>query len=111
MIRHIIGGENDCSSNTNVPEIVAKYKDLIVAAKATARVVTVASICPRGPQQTQACIDSVNAGIQGLCEDTGCAFIDTSELLKLRDGSINEGYYMDDLIHLTYKGQNKVAHY
>ena len=105
----IIGGGNDCSSNNNIPELVAKYKELIIATKATARSVAVASICPRGPEQTQSCIDSLNAGIQGLCEDLGCVYTDTSDILKLKDGSINEGYYMDDMVHLTYKGQNKVA--
>ena len=68
-----------------------------------------ASICPRGPNKTQECIDSVNAGIQGLCEDLGCTYTDTTYILKQGDGSINEGYYLDDLVHLTYKGQNKVA--
>ena len=105
----IVGDGNDCETSQNVPELVAKYKDLITAAKSTARSVTVASICPRGPEKTQECIDSVNAGIQGLCGDLGCAYADTTDILKLRDGSLNEGYFVHDLVHLTHKGQNKVA--
>ena len=49
------------------------------------------------------------ADVQGLCDDLGCAYADTSEIVKLRDGTMNESYYMNDLIHLTYKGQNKIA--
>ena len=105
----IVGDGNDCEASQYVPELVANYKDLIIATKSTAWSVTVASICPRGPEKTQECIDSVNAGIQGLCGDLGCAYADTTDTWKLRDGSINEGYFVHDLVHLTHKGQNKVA--
>jgi hypothetical protein len=105
----IVGGGNDCSDNTDTTALVNSFKDLIETAKSKANTVTVASICPRGDQTTQDRVDLVNAGIQGLCADLACTYCDTTDVLKLADGSMNEGFFMDDLVHLTYKGQNKIA--
>jgi len=36
-------------------------------------------------------------------------FCDMSDVLKLADGTINEEFSTEDLVHLTYQGQNKIA--
>ena len=54
-------------------------------------------------------IDLVNSGIQGLCQDTGSDYTDCSNFLKLTGGSINDGYYVNDGVHLTNKGQDKLC--
>lgn len=105
----LVGGGNDCSNNRNTADILDQYQKLVISAKNKAKRVVVVSICPRGDKETQQRIDIVNAGLQGLCADMDCTYKDSTEFLKLNDGSINEGYYMDDLVHLTYKGQNKLA--
>ena len=86
-----------------------KFKDLISAAKLKAASVTVASICTRGDPKIQDYIGDVNITIHGICDDLSCIYCDTTNILRLTGGTINEGFYLDDLHHLTYKGQNKVA--
>ena len=108
----VVGGGNDCADSSDTITTVNKFKELIVAAKQKANSVTIASICPRQTPDNpgvQDVIDTVNAGVQGLCADMACTYCDTNDILRLSDGSINEGYYLDDSIHLTYKGQNKIA--
>ena len=125
----VVGGGNDCADSSDTITTVNKFKELIVAAK-KANSVTIASICSRQApdnQGVQDVIDTVNAGVQGicadmectycdtntgvqgLCADMACTYCDTNDILQLSDGSINQGYYLDHSIHLTYKGQNKIA--
>ena len=54
-------------------------------------------------------IDSVNAGIQVLCCDENVDFVDNNLSFYLKDESINDAYLLDDGIHLTYKGTNRLA--
>ena len=63
----------------------------------------------QGDKDVQGCIDTVNAGRQNLCADLSCTYACTTEFLKLSDGTLNEAYYRDDHIHLSLKGQNKLA--
>jgi hypothetical protein len=105
----IVGGGNNCSDTKDSNAIVSDFKVMINAAKRKANTVTVASVCPRGISEVQENIDTVNAGLQSLCSDLSCTYADTNEFLKLSDGTLNEGYYRDDHIHLTLKGQNKLA--
>ena len=105
----LVGGGNDCSNTKDATSVVNSFKDVISAAKLKAASVTVASVCPRGDPEVQSCSDNVNAAVQGMCTDLACTFCDTTDMLKLTDGTINEGFYLDDLVHLTFKGQNKVA--
>ena len=68
---------------------------MINATKCKANMVTVSSVCPQGDND--------------LCADLSCTYADTTKFLKLSDGTLNETYYRDDHIHLTLKGQNKLA--
>lgn len=105
----LVGGGNDSSDTKDPAAVVNSFKDMISAAKAKTASVAVASVCPRGDPEVQECINNVNAAVQGMCEDLSCTYYDVTDILKLADGAINEGFYLDDLVHLTYKGQNKLA--
>ena len=106
----LVGGGNDCSSlDADVSSLLDNYRYLIEVTKAKAYDVTVSSVCPRGEEDAQQNIDALNAGLQGLCSDLGCHYKDNTSFLTLSDGSINEGYFVSDKVHLTYKGQSKLA--
>ena len=44
-----------------------------------------------------------------MCEDEDVKFVDNSTSFYLKDGSINDAYYLEDGVHLTYKATNKLA--
>ena len=52
---------------------------------------------------------NVNAGIQVLCGDENVDYVDNNLSFYLKDESINDAYLLDDGIHLTYKGTNRLA--
>ena len=37
------------------------------------------------------------------------SFVDNSSSFHLADGNINDGYYLNNRVHLTYKGTNKLS--
>ena len=54
-------------------------------------------------------IDAVNTGLTELCQRKEVEFTDVSPIFKLNDGTINDGYFNDDGIHLNKHGLNKLA--
>ena len=67
----VVGG-NDCDGRQDTPisDILAQYEDLIEGAKSIATSVTVSSMCPRRKSiELNERIDTLNAGLQGLCDD------------------------------------------
>ena len=110
----VVGG-NDCdprnpSTRETPSEIVDKYKSLIQVSKEKARNVLVSSICPRiSSTSTMTHIDSVNAGLQVLCAEENVTFIDNTLSFHLKDDSVNDAFFLDDGIHLTYKATNELA--
>jgi hypothetical protein len=107
----VIGG-NDCDKNPPKPakDIVEKYGELISAAKEKARSVTVSSICPRfQSKNVQQCIESVNAGLIATCNEMGVNYADSTPCFRLGDGTINDGYFTEDGVHITHAATNKLA--
>ena len=107
----IVGG-NDCDSDPPVPasHIVDRYSTLVTSAKTKAADVRVCAILPRLKSEALCDkIDAVNAGLSSLCEDTGVTFVDTQPSFRLQDGSINDGYFLSDGVHLTRAATNKLA--
>ena len=62
------------------------------------RTVIVSSVLPRKHQDmtTTENIDTLNAGLQILCEEMNIEFINNDDSFKLRDNTINEGFYWPD---------------
>jgi len=108
----IVVGGNDCDSIPPIPadKIVETYSNMIDDAKSKARSVIVSSVCPRlkSPEVIDK-ITAVNAGLQVVCETKGVTFADSTSSFYLQDGSINDGYLLQDGVHLTHRATNKLA--
>ena len=110
----VVGG-NDCdprdpAAKKTPADIVDQYRSLIKLSKEKSASVTVSSICPRiSSAEVMAQIDSVNAGLQVICTEENVRFVDNTPIFYLQDNSINDAYYLDDGIHITYKAANKLA--
>ena len=111
----VVGG-NDCQADPPIPaeDIVKSYSELIDAAQKKGHTVTVSSICPRIPKEIgdklQEKIDCVNAGLLATCNDKkDIKFVDVTPTFHLADGSINDGYIMQDGVHITRNAMNKMA--
>ena len=110
-----ITGGNDCEDEPARPTeaIVKSYGELIDAAKMKCQSVTVSSICPRissNNEELQNKIVSVNAGLVASCNDKeSVTFSDSTPSFRLSDGSINDGYFMSDGVHITRAAVNRLA--
>ena len=107
----VLGG-NDCDGRQDTPisHKLAQYKDLIEGAKSIATSVTVSSVCPRRKStELNERIDTLNAGLQGLCEDLQVEYVDHSPSFKLQDGTFNEGFILPDGVHLTRAATNELV--
>ena len=106
-------GENDYNTKPAVSpaNVVASYHHLLDTAKAKAASVSVSSICPRlNSEPTRDTVESINAGLQVICsEKDGVTFVDNTPSFMLADGSLNDGYYLADGIHITRTATNKLA--
>ena len=92
-----------------VPDMINQYKDLVKDVKAIAETVSVSSVCPRlddaGPV-----VESLNTGLQILCNDVQCEFIDNTPSFTCGDGTTNDGYLVNNKSpHVNKAGLNKLA--
>ena len=110
----VVGG-NDCDrrsedDNVEVVDILATYQDLILNAKSKAAHVSVSSICPRRKSDlVDQRIKDLNIGLHIICDDLQVEFVDNTPSFHLQDGSINDGYLLQDGVHLTRAATNKLA--
>ena len=51
----------------------------------------------------------LNVGLKELCETKGANFFDNRASFTLSDGSVNDGYILDDGVHLNRQGTNRLA--
>ena len=54
-------------------------------------------------------IDAVNAHLVEVCDNEGVCLINNDDVFKLRDGSINDGYFISDMTHPNSAGTSKLA--
>ena len=70
----------------------------------------ISSICPRtNNPDTQSRIDAVNKRLKESRSLSDFAFIDNENIFRLQDGSINDGYLLNDGVQLTSRGSEKLA--
>ena len=109
----IIVGGNDCAAAVDaspVDELLHNYKCLVDDAKSLSEDIRVATILPRDDcQETTDRIDALNAGLVEMCASSGLALVNNDDSFKLKDGSINDGYFLRDGTHLTKCGTNRLA--
>jgi hypothetical protein len=102
-------------SDANVELIVDHYRELIHEAKKHTNIVNTSSVLPRFRHDLQGKIDSVNAGLQVLCQEEGATFVNTDPSFRPMDNTINDGYYVPDhknknaRIYLSRAGTNCLA--
>ena len=108
----VVGG-NDCDNQpTSCPtDIVSNYHNLAKMSLSKCKTLTVSSVCPRLTSDvTQTQIDNGNVGLMFMCEDMDkVTYVDNSPSFKLGDGTINDGYFTADGVHITRAGVNKLA--
>ena len=105
----VVGG-NDCDGRQDTPisDMLAQYKDLIEGAKSIATSVTVSSPRCKSTELNEG-IDTLNGGLQGICDDLQVEYVDHSPSFKLQDGTFNEGFVLPDCVHLTRAATNKLV--
>ena len=107
-------GTNDCCDpNFDGEQITEDYKELVDAAKTKvidSNNVIISSVPPRTDSvQHQENVEKLNAGLCVMARDTGVTFINNDDTFKLGDGSPNDGYLLDDGVHLSNRGSNRLA--
>ena len=113
-ITSIQAGGNDCCSRKeqkSVAEIGNHFRELVSAAKDNSDDVVVGSILPRGkvtPEQAER-RDAVNAELVTICSDLDVTYQNNEPFFKFDDGSLNDGYFIDDKVHLNAAGANRLA--
>ena len=110
----IIVGGNDCGNRSvaaaPVDEILTSYKEMVAEDRTITSDIRIATVLPRDlGQETSERIATLNAGLVEMCTAEGLTLINKEETFKLKDDSINDGYYLDDGTHLTMAGTNRLA--
>ena len=54
-------------------------------------------------------MDTINANLQTLATDAGATYVDHDPFFKISDGIPNDGYFLDDGLHLNRKGTNRLC--
>ena len=109
----IVVGGNDCDSKsgtTPTEELMSQYSAMVADARLQCPDVRLVTVLPRdvGTDTTDR-IDALNAGIVELSNNEGLILINNDETFKLKDGSVNDGYYTGDGVHLNKAGSNRLA--
>ena len=110
-----VGGNDFAAKFGELPNnIVASFGTLIDHAMGKSRKVTVPSITPRvTTDQVQDKIDArgltPSTQVSLHCAEKHAIFVDNMLSFRLGDGSLNDGYFTTDGVHLTRAGVNKLA--
>ena len=92
-------------------ELVQKYSDMTKEAKRLADDIRISTVIPRitDTENVSERIDAMNAGLVSMCRSENYIIINNDKFFKLRDGEINDGYFLADGTHLTKSGTNRLA--
>ena len=111
---YVCVGTNNCSSSDVDMESVKKsYKDMVESMKqlvSSPNDIIISSVPPRCDNNNhQGRIETLNAVLTTVAQDTGATFVDNDGSFKLTDGSINDGYLLPvDGVHLSKQGTNRL---
>lgn len=109
----IMAGTNDLQNNEDDDdehyESLQSFKLLIEKASKNAQEVTVSSVCPRLDDAGKK-VAAFNTGLEGICDEKGCSFVDHTKFFTLSDETINDGYLSgSNGPHLSKAGLNRVV--
>ena len=107
-------GTNDCSNEEFNGDTIAKtYKDIVETVKLKVndpKCIKLVSIPPRSDSKTyQERVDTLNACLSSIATDDGLTFINNDPTFKLGDGTPNDGYLLNDGLHLNDRGTNRLV--
>ena len=107
----IVAGTNDCAKeDVTISDTIEQFSSLLATACGKADEVVISSVCPRlDTSRDQEHFASFNAGLQSICEDKGCVFIDNNPTFTLADGSVNDGFLINKGPHLSRAGKNRLV--
>ena len=107
-------GGNDCGAKTDqqpIEDIIDSYRALVIKAMSQCEQVYVGSVLPRcaAPGVSER-IDTLNAALLDLCLNTdNVTFLNNDDVFKLRNNSLNEGFYVADKTHPNAAGTSHLA--
>ena len=108
---YVVGGGNSCKSGADIEALVKAFDALLTDAQARAKRVVVASVTPRDEDE-EICtlIFAFNERLAQLCEKKNIKFVDMDRAgFRLPDGELNRGYVLQDGVHFSQAGLEKVV--
>lgn len=112
-------GTNDANSAMGTENFISAYKTLISAIQSgysyTDIIVNAVPPVPaehsKYPDVSQATIDAYNMALADLCEEMGCKFLNSAEVLKDENGYGVSTYYGENDVHMTLSGLKTLLEY
>ena len=106
----VVGGNQVGDSESKIPDTIKAMKETVESAQKIAPSVEVCELPPRvnTPNAPQI-IATLNNELEKMARETGCGFVATKDTFTLANGQPNDGYLMDDGIHLNERGATKLV--
>ena len=104
----VVGGSFDLEDN-EVNDIITDYQALTVSASLKTDKLTICSILPRMDKDYKRKTSQVNKELEKICNDEGHHFKDLDSVFLLRNDMPNDAYLLEDGIHLSKSGVNKLV--
>ena len=100
---------NDCADReTTAKEMTEQYRRMVRGLQDGATETTISAVLPRCNDETaNERIANLNAGLQTVADDMACTIIPHADF-TLNSGKPNDGYYLDDGVHLSKRGSERL---
>ena len=107
----IVAGGNQVKGDSKMVKGAAQdMKETLTTAKGLAKQVAVCELPPRiNTDAEHTAIKELNRELQSLAQETDSDFITTKDIFTLENGEPNDGYLLDDGIHLSIRGSAKLV--
>ena len=106
----VVGGNQIGENCDKVEDTVKDVRHTVKIAQQLAPEVDICELPPRinSKAVTQA-VAALNMGLQEMAMESGCNFVSTKEVFTLANGNPNDGYILNDGIHLNARGSTKLV--
>ena len=103
----VVGGSIDAESK-DTENVITDYQALIVSASLRADKTTFCSVLPRIDKDLTQKIKKLNKDLETVCKDENTGFVDMDNFFLLRNGTANEACLIQDGLHLSKYGVDKL---
>ena len=109
-VKLVVGGNQIGDNCDKVEDTVKDVRHTVKIAQQLAPEVDICELPPRinSKAVTQA-VAALNMGLQEMAMESGCNFVSTKEIFTLANGNPNEGYILNDGMHLNARGSTKLV--